>query len=341
MKIRRYMLNLVEQSGENSIQVPSIIELSKKFNVSRPTVSKAMKMLTADGFIIGRRGVGAFTNPAKAQHYACKPHYIVNIMIGDGMMAYYTPYFLEQLGRILLVFARLHFDVSFVQLTSHQEERVIDEISMNSFSSLLWLMPSRDMQPVIRTLRNNGKHVIVIGTGYDEDICNLYFDYYHFGYEVGRKLLQEGRRKVAYLLNTPGWSQPLRGLQQAYDDAGITLNPELFLSKTPDFVNNLRKLLCSPGKVDALFSSVYPTSVFKPLYDQLPLRARKEIRFVIEEDFPPIRFSGWFFRQPYPKLEAEILRIFEQEANGVRMDQCKIPIQIDLTEIHTGDKNDE
>ncbi len=54
MKIRRYMLNFVEQAGEKSVQAPTILELSRKFGVSRPTVSKAMKMLTDDGYIIGR-----------------------------------------------------------------------------------------------------------------------------------------------------------------------------------------------------------------------------------------------------------------------------------------------
>ena len=81
MKIRRYMLNFVEQAGERSIQAPTILELSHRFGVSRPTVSKAMKMLTDDGYIIGRPGLGAFTNPAKVNRHQVQHYKNAGILI--------------------------------------------------------------------------------------------------------------------------------------------------------------------------------------------------------------------------------------------------------------------
>ena len=102
MKIRRYMLNFVEQAGERSIQAPTILELSHRFGVSRPTVSKAMKMLTDDGYIIGRPGLGAFTNPAKVNRHQVQHYKNAGILIGDGMLINYSPFYAEQLGRILL-----------------------------------------------------------------------------------------------------------------------------------------------------------------------------------------------------------------------------------------------
>ena len=63
MKIRRYMMNVIYRANGQSVQVPTILELSRKFGVSRPTVSKAMKALTEEGYIIGKRGIGSFTNP--------------------------------------------------------------------------------------------------------------------------------------------------------------------------------------------------------------------------------------------------------------------------------------
>ena len=65
MRIRRYVMNLILRADGKAAQIPTIQELSEKFGVSRPTVSKAMKELTSEGYIIGKRGIGTFTNPAK------------------------------------------------------------------------------------------------------------------------------------------------------------------------------------------------------------------------------------------------------------------------------------
>ena len=66
IRIRRYILTLVQKAEGQPLPLPSIRELSELFNVSTPTVSRAMKELTAEGLVIGKRGIGAFVNPAKA-----------------------------------------------------------------------------------------------------------------------------------------------------------------------------------------------------------------------------------------------------------------------------------
>ena len=67
MKIRRYVLSLALKAKDKSVQIPTTIELSKKFGVSRQTVGKAMKELTQDGYIIGKPGIGSFTNPKRLE----------------------------------------------------------------------------------------------------------------------------------------------------------------------------------------------------------------------------------------------------------------------------------
>ena len=61
MKIRRYVLNMVTKAGEESIQLPTALELSKQFGVCRQTVGKALKQLAEDRFVIGKPGLGTFT----------------------------------------------------------------------------------------------------------------------------------------------------------------------------------------------------------------------------------------------------------------------------------------
>ncbi|UKI30684.1 MAG: GntR family transcriptional regulator [Lentisphaeria bacterium] len=270
MKIRRYMLNFVEQAGEKSVQAPTILELSRKFGVSRPTVSKAMKMLTDDGYIIGRPGLGAFTNPAKINRLQVTKYKNVALIVGDGMMVHFEPYNLELLGRIGIGIARRNFKLTLIQLPTHQPEEAADEVAATPCDILLWITPPEELFPAIRQLRERGKRIVVL---VNDPACkdgNLYFDYESFGYRIGKKLLAEGRRNVAYLLNTVAWSRPLIGLQKAYQEAGIALDSSLFF---PDMINlweKLEKLMSTPGRVDAIFSAVCPTSVFLPFYHRLP-----------------------------------------------------------------------
>lgn len=337
MKIRRYMLNFVEQAGEKSVQAPTILELSRKFGVSRPTVSKAMKMLTEDGYIIGRPGLGAFTNPAKINRLQVTKYKHVALIVGDGMLVHFVPYYLELLGRIGIGLARLNLKLSFIQLPSHQPEAASEEITATPCSVLLWLTPPEEFLPVIRQLREKGKRVIVLQNGPAGESGNLYFDYEAFGYRIGKKLLAEGRRKVAYLLNTAAWSRPLLGLQRAYREAEIELDSSLFFPDMIQLWPKLEKLLRSPDRVDAVFSAVCPTSVFLPFYRRLPPEIRSRVRFIVEEDGQPAEsFSGWIFRTPFQKMADEICRLLSRECDGIPQDQTGIGISLEEMEVKDG-----
>lgn len=337
MKIRRYMLNFVEQAGEKSVQAPTILELSRKFGVCRPTVSKAMKMLTGDGYIIGRPGLGAFTNPAKINRLQVTKYKNVALIVGDGMVVHFEPYYLELLGRIGIGIARQNFKANFIQLPSHQQEAAAEEIAATPCDILLWISPPEELSPVIRQLRERGKRLVVLANTPDCKEGNLYFDYEAFGYRIGKKLLAEGRRNIAYLLNTPAWSRPLIGLQKAYQEAGITLDSRLFFPDMIQLWPKLEKLLNAPGKVDAVFSAVCPMSVFLPFYHSLSPKVHSRVRFIVEEDGQTAEsFSGWIFRTPFQKMADEICRLLALECGGIPQKQTRIGIPIVEQEIKDG-----
>ena len=84
MKIRRYVMTLILRAGKQSVRIPTVTELARKFGVSRPTVSKAMKVLTDDGFIIARPSLGSFTNPARSALQGSDMLPIIGILENDG-----------------------------------------------------------------------------------------------------------------------------------------------------------------------------------------------------------------------------------------------------------------
>ena len=244
MKIRRYMLRFVEKAGDRSIQVPTILELTKKFNVSRPTVSKAMKALTEDGYIIGHRGIGGFTNPAKFSYKKFMPeNKTVGILVGDGMVVRYGMYYTKILGEVLLSLACKQYETNLIQLSSHQTKRIIEEITVGKLDVVLWINPIQMLLPAIDELRRTGIKVITTGRSEKGNIDNVLMDYEDMGKAIGKALIAEGRRKVLYLFDHEQWSAPLTGLKQAYDDAGIKLNSELFISDSSLDWDDLRELI--------------------------------------------------------------------------------------------------
>jgi hypothetical protein len=61
--IRTYILGLIYRNSFASVKVPSSMELAKQFSVTRRTARLVLEGLIAEGFLIGRNGVGTFTNP--------------------------------------------------------------------------------------------------------------------------------------------------------------------------------------------------------------------------------------------------------------------------------------
>lgn len=61
--IRTYIMGLMYRNNFTSLRVPSSPELAKMFSVTRRTARMALEGLIAEGFLIGRQGVGTFTNP--------------------------------------------------------------------------------------------------------------------------------------------------------------------------------------------------------------------------------------------------------------------------------------
>ena len=61
--IRTYIMSLIYRNGYQSVRVPSSTELAEKFSVTRRTARVALERLISEGYLIGRKGVGTFTNP--------------------------------------------------------------------------------------------------------------------------------------------------------------------------------------------------------------------------------------------------------------------------------------
>ena len=66
LKIRFEIINRLYQAPGLSVKIPSARELAARFHLSPSTVTLELQKLVREGYLIGRRGSGTYTNPEKA-----------------------------------------------------------------------------------------------------------------------------------------------------------------------------------------------------------------------------------------------------------------------------------
>lgn len=76
-------MGLIYRNDFTSVRVPSSTELAEKFSVTRRTARMALEGLISEGYLIGRKGIGTFTNP-KVGFLLPGAHQRKLIAIGSG-----------------------------------------------------------------------------------------------------------------------------------------------------------------------------------------------------------------------------------------------------------------
>lgn len=248
MRIRRYVMNLILRADGKAAQIPTIQELSEKFGVSRPTVSKAMKELTSEGYIIGKRGIGTFTNPARRAIVAIgKKLPLVGIMISDGLNVHLDKYIGCALAEILKQVVFIPAIAHLVTVGTSDPEQAVKEILDEQLDALV-VFGSNRFTP---QLRATGLPVIV--SDYRPRIPgSVYFDYEDWGYRCGKQLLKENRRNIVFLHDQTPWNVSFPGIRRAYQEAGVPLNENLFLKDFQNSLNELKNIINYGIKVDAV-----------------------------------------------------------------------------------------
>ncbi len=256
MKIRRYVINLIYKAHGESVQIPTILELAKQFGVSHATVSKAMKELTNEGFIIGKRGIGSFTNPRLSIPHGTRELPVIGILMGDGMGVHFDKYLAPILAQMLQQLVYLPATVHLLTLGSLDANVVYREIVNEQLDGLLWESPTEKGIEVIRRLQKDGMPVVTLGREI-EGIPSVLFDFEGWGEDCARQLLKEGRKHIVLLPDTPPWDRSFNGIRKIYREAGIPLNENLFLKDRFTCLDDLRKVIAYGAPVDAVCNTLF------------------------------------------------------------------------------------
>ena len=335
IKIRRYVMTLILRAGQKSVRIPTVVELAKKFGVSRPTVSKAMKALTEDGYIIARPRLGSFTNPSRNQMLQdASSKAVIGILEGDGMIAHYTSYLARQHAYMMLELANLPVMMHQLSLTSHKTDEILRDIEAETLDLLIWIGAEEAHVPVIESLRAGGLRVLLYNSILDLPGC-IRMDYADAGFRIGRKLLAEGRRNLVYLPAVEQQTIQLGGLKKAYGEAGVPLNENFFLHSMNSCFDDLEKMLRLAPQIDAIFSTI-PSH---PMLFEILRKIRPDYRETMSLVLPDVRedspdFNGYTYRYAFEQAARTLAEQVKRTLEGETLSEEVLSIPLEIKEIH-------
>ncbi len=83
-------MGLIYQNGFTSVRVPSSLELARQFGVTRRTARIVLEGLIREGYLIGKNGIGTFTNPARGFKLGHGPQLpLIGVGVNDCSNFYY------------------------------------------------------------------------------------------------------------------------------------------------------------------------------------------------------------------------------------------------------------
>lgn len=249
MMIRQYAVDLVMRSPECEVKMLSERELCKMFNVTRPTVRKALKDLIDDNFLIIRPGLGTYTNPSKALHEINASQEIVSlgIIVADGKHVNYHAYF----GEIMIgAFKEAVSKGGAFRIVNIMQKglKAVENISLLNLNAIMWINPPENMLDIIDGLEESGIPVAVVNkTPACKSQIYVGFDDEYEGYITAKQFLDHGHKNVLLVINPnlPADLERLAGFKKCFEDNGEQFNEEYLLETGDNIEAKLQEVMTS------------------------------------------------------------------------------------------------
>ena len=202
MRVRQHLYNLVAKADGSELQIPTENELCRLFNVSRITVRGAIRGLVKDKFLIPRRGIGTFMNPA-AIGQGVKRIPSVGLLTGDGRSAMGS--FDPVLAKCALD-SGLCFETLFVP-ESGDPERLV-EMASSGVDAVIWSAPlGEECSRMIEALAASRMPFLAVDTERDYPPCNcdsVLADRAKRGVKLANQLHAKGHSSMLFVHNLTG-----------------------------------------------------------------------------------------------------------------------------------------
>lgn len=340
LAVRHDILKMIYQTPTVSIHLPSAIQLAKKHHVSRATVTAELKKLSDIGLIIGKPGIGSFSNPEKSNLYDTEVQKkFVGILNADTwkFINSFTDWALmSYIGMELIP------DIAYPQnmvLSTTQPEQVYQELLTSNMSGFIWIFPFYNYPELYQKLQENGKAVITIYRQIP-NVPYLEFNQEKIGADIANLLLQENRTRILWCLLGDDWSR--RKMQGAIDfrkAQGITQIQDMILDSKMNFIADMEKIFSGDDLPDAVF--IHSESVFRVL--ELLKKYKLTEKVIMITSWGHVRkrkdFQGIVYKHDFQRLAQIAAEYMRKLLNGQK-DEVPLKTVLDSNVFSTSENKE-
>ncbi len=316
VRIRHYIMSLLYHGGMKSIQLPSSTQLSKEFGIARSTVLLALKQLREEGYIIGKHGIGVFTNP-RYRWRSPGTKKLVGLLNSSGDCFYYEKERWEGLAAIGNALTDANYNVRILNVNINNRQELRCNLEKQSLDALVMIHADSGIAKEISAWIPS----ILIGHQPSAELPSI-----RFSYEKGLRTL---RREVRFQRPMffgeqywmfennfrPFWSGQNIPQSRKYNH----LNPE-----EPEFEEKVQQLIAKEHP-DILF-------IMPELADGFSLALNKrriDIPAVSWRSLPKrTLFRGYCFREPYPEAAKYVTDMLDSQFSSGEMPME--PVELDV-----------
>ena len=240
MRIRQYVASLIFQSDGESLKLASSRELCNMFNVTRPTVHKALKKLINDGDLIVKPGMGTFINPLRVKNVNSPNRNILKVCVifSDSGVTHIRSYhwrLFHDLG------CSLEDNNAIIHILSlaYEGSKAAEEICMYNPDGILWIMPTKKSEEVIDILHKKGMPLVLVNPKFtDTEVSYVKIDYDQLGFLAGKYLIEKGHKQVLFVAKSKGPNDPMllayNGFERAFEEPGAPNVQRIAISNEDD-----------------------------------------------------------------------------------------------------------
>ncbi len=234
-------------------RLPTLEELQLRIQVSRPTISKALAALAAEGFLIKEKGRGTFA----LANYGIAPNNSSQQSVQAPTVGFIAPLFGAELPqRTLAGIDRIAYRRGYRVVMAGSGDNVVrerataHEMIARGVSGLIIYPTIRkgkaafndylcdDAQRKDEVSEFDVPVVLVDTATPSQGHAQVLFDNRRAGYQVVKWLIEQERNRVGIILysestNHPSLEDRLQGYRSALVDAGIGLRPEYIIRVEP------------------------------------------------------------------------------------------------------------